>query len=189
VSSHSICLITLLLAFALNIVTTNSISFNKMPNYFYNTITGLSFYAGGVSLKKIQYDGRIFIMAILLYLVLFFTSFSFVDMFTNELVVGSYILWMVSSFLRCVTINNVFRWLSGRMPLKVLSYVGWNSMTYYVVYLLIIAFLNRTLFKIFQFDNSYINLFIALLTCSILLPIINALLHTKRLRWMIGESK
>lgn len=69
-------------------------------------------------------------------------------MFTNELVVGSYIIWVVSSFLGCVAINNVFRRLSGRMPFKVLSYVGRNSMTFYVVHLLIIAFLNRTIFNI-----------------------------------------
>lgn len=170
-------------------VLNTNIFFHNFPLYIFNTLTGLSFYAGGAVLKNAQYNKYLLMCTILMYILLMLIDFSFVDMFNNELVVGSFLIWLISSLMGCIIINNIFKGLNNITSFKILSYIGRNSMTFYAAHLLIFCFLSRTVFKVISTEYSYMKLFVAIFVCAISLPLLNILLHSRKLRWIIGEDK
>lgn len=159
----------------------------KLPYYFMNAITGLFFYACGVLLKDLQFTKHVIITSLIIHCIILMFCFSFVDMFKNDLLQGSYVFWLLSSITGCVIINNIFRKLSKNIDSPLLNYIGRNSMTFLLIHLWLIIIIKGRLLPLLQVYNPYYCFILIVIACIIALPIANWILHTKYLKWMIGE--
>lgn len=160
----------------------------EIPYYIVNTITGVCFYAMGFSLVNLQFKRNIIYISLFAHVIILFAFFSFVDMFKNVLVVGYYPLWLISSVSGCIIINNLFRKLCKHVSFQLLEYVGRNSMVFYAAHLWIIVIVNGRLIPFFGIKNAIVCFMINTVACVIILPMLNAIFRTNKLRWMIGEN-
>ena len=88
----------------------------------------VSFLVMGVFLRELQYDRRVFVVALVSFLAIKIFCLSTVDIHGNELTQGHYLLWWIASLSGIVVINNIFKFLNFRF----LAVIGRNSMEYYV---------------------------------------------------------
>ena len=167
----------------------------ETPYYFNNIITGLCFYALGAWLQKLQFNKMLLYVVIAIHVAILVFCFSFVDMFKNDLIQGSYTLWMISSLCGCVIINNILRRLCKTnqrpvvyAPFRLLEYVGRNSMVFYAIHLWIIIALNGYVLPWCGIEASFVRFLITAAACIVILPTANTIFHTKSLCWMIGEK-
>lgn len=129
-----ICLFGGAVALLLNVT-----GFDK-PFWFANTMSGIFYFICGYILKDLQYNRKAFIAAIMLYVAgIVFPSQ--VDMNRNELLCGSYFLWLVFSIGGCVVFDNVFGFVENKFCLPVQKFfesIGKNSMFYYCTHWIVL---------------------------------------------------
>lgn len=154
-----------------------------VPFYVGNMFHGLAFYTLGSWLKKKQFNRHLFILALGVFLVKFF-FFTFMDFRGNNPDGSNYFLCIIYELSGCIVANNVFGKIANR-KIPLLSYIGRNSMVYYLVHYpvmtFIVLFLNP--FPNVSVANRYFLLSVIL---CILLVISDYLFRMKRLRWIVG---
>lgn len=161
------------------------------PYYLYNTISGVFFYSVGYLIKEVQYKRPIIIVSVIVHVLIITLYFSFVDMFKNNLIEGSYLLWMVSGVSGCIIINNVFKKLVSyyNYTFPILNYIGVNSMSFFAMHMWIIIIMKEMVFPVMHIEGSYLRFVILIAAISLVIPIANCILHTKHLSWIIGENR
>lgn len=105
-----------------------------LPFYLGNMFYGLAFYSLGHLLKTIQFNKILFVTSLLVYIVHFF-YISGIDVRQDyaEGAYPSYLLAVIYSLAGIIVINNIFKiFISRKIPL--LTYIGKNSMIYYVTH-------------------------------------------------------
>lgn len=108
------------------------------PFYFGNIFYGLAFYSLGYLLKKVQFHKIIFGVSILIYIIHFF-YYSRMDV-RADIASGmspAYALAVIYNIAGIIVINNIFiKYIASKVVL--LTYIGKNSMIYYVTHYIIL---------------------------------------------------
>ncbi|MBQ6751457.1 MAG: acyltransferase family protein [Bacteroidaceae bacterium] len=150
----------------------------RHPFYLSNVITGLCFLYLGIYFKSLQYKRYIFYTCIVLYAIFCIWGLTRVDMRENKLIEGSYILYVPTCIFGIVSINNIVRYMPFK--LRLLAYVGRNSMDFYVLHW-ILLYLVDILLILFDRELSGLNLLLCyVLTEIILLPLYCSIMGIKQ---------
>lgn len=143
------------------------------PMYIANTASGVFFYCMGNFLKQRQYQSSFFLSSLVVYVVTLLFCYSIVDMRSNELTSGYYLVWVVSSLGGCVTINNLFKIFS--LDFLRLYAVGRDSMIYYVWHWIVLIVVSTITTHICGYTNNNGIMWILIVSSVVVLPGINFL--------------
>lgn len=156
----------------------------QLPIYCYNIPLSLVFVAMGHLLKRIQFKLEILFLSLITVMILGIADFSYVVFMSGSLIEGdSYVSFIVLSIAGIVIVNNVLTYLCKWYSFPILSFVGRNSMAYFVIHmplLLICSMLNIECSTFMCFIIKYI-LIVAIIT------IIDRLLKKWKFSWVFGE--
>ena len=152
------------------------------PTYIGNVALGLFAYSIGHRLKDVQYSRKLFIIATVSYLTIYFIQPYSIDLRVNYLFMGYYPLAVLFNLFGCVLINNLFKTISGHF--RLLEYVGVRSMSFYVMHWFV---LNVCLWT---FNLSHWALFsIIIISCIIVLPLLDKMIYALKLEWILGIKR
>lgn len=108
---------------------------------------------------------------------------SYLDFRINSVIQGKYLVSVIMNLTGIIVFNNLFfRFINTRIPL--LTYIGNNSMVYYITYYTFfhILFVFLSYYKIDE-----INLYIITLIISVIFLIgMDYFFRCKKVRWVIG---
>lgn len=110
-----------------------------LPYWIANGAAGLSFFALGYAIRDVETKWWLIVPCAIVYILGSIFGFPIVDMWPNEVVAGSYLLWIPVAFCCIVTFNAVCRWITQYVRVKPIEWVGQNAMTIYVVHILIVT--------------------------------------------------
>lgn len=157
----------------------------KVPYWVGNISIGLSLFSLGHLLRNLQYNRTVLTVAILC-LVIHFLYPSSIDMRANVCERGFYLPAVLSGIAGCIVLNNISRWVLDR-EIRVLTYVGRNSMIFYLShYPAVVILLSYTKEYMMQFSSG---IQYCLLSAYLLLVfVISIELHKfPRMRFIFGE--
>lgn len=163
----------------------NYFHIDGVPLYICNALTGLFFYGIGYNLRMLQYNNYIFAISLLGYILIYYFVPSIVDMRTNKLISGYYLLWIISSLMGIISINNIFKRINAFNNLK-LNLIGKSSISYYVSHWIILT-ISSILIEIMCVENSWNHFYFMFFSCIITLPIINKFLQKENIKFIIGK--
>lgn len=144
----------------------------KEPTYIASIFTGLFFYTLGYVLSSFQYNRVLFIASIIIYIGFLILGVSFVDINSNMLQCGNYLLWPIFALSGIICFNNLFRCLDCIFTKwSILQYIGNNSMKFYVSHWVILN-MGMLMFKYFFEMGKYDILCCNIVLCVIVLPIV-----------------
>lgn len=121
------------------------------PEYFYNSLVGLFFYALGVEMRENQYNNKVLAVSALLFVALSIHMPSRVSFYHTKLIEGNALLWIISSSAGIFLFNGIANRISNyaNIPCRVLTYIGKNSMIFFVshfivgnVFYIVLAYMN-----------------------------------------------
>lgn len=147
---------------------------------------GLMFFVSGYLLKEAQYDHRVFLLALVLFLFLKLLFPSRIMMADNSLLYGTYWSAILSDFAGIIVINNSFKYLTF-LDCKILRYIGKYAMVYYMCHAPIMD-------GIRFWTNDYIMAgwqlkILQTILLVIILQLVVVLFKTPFLSWAIGLKK
>lgn len=153
------------------------------PLYISNISLGIVFYLLGYKLKSIQYRKNVYFFSVALYLFIFCFRYSAIDVRTN-LLNSNGIYWcaILYALAGCVVIDNLF--CIQKFHLKWLTYIGRNSMIFYVLHWMILI-----LCSFFLPESGKYNFGIMLFSCFIIIPLFYRLVRYYKLEWIFGMKK
>ena len=145
---------------------------------------GLSLYSLGYYLKEKQFSTPLFVVSLLLFILKFLIPAS-IDFRANEPSGANYMLAVLYGMSGCIVINNIFRkYLNFKIPCA--SYIGVNSMTYYLVHFPVLVVSRTMLGKTYHGDDFWLRFVILSVVVTISLVIADCLFRNQKLRFMIG---
>lgn len=148
----------------------NYYQYDNIPLYMGNICTGLFFYSIGYNIRNLQYKNIIFIISIVGYFAIYIFSPSFVDMRSNKLICGNYLIWIIFSIMGIIVINNIFKRV--RLINKFyLDEIGRNSIIYYVLHWIMLIVISIIL-NALGIEDKWNVFFIILVSCIVLLPLV-----------------
>lgn len=131
---------------AISIAIPTAVHFlNLNPPYYICYISsGVFYFTMGIILKEFSKNKWVKTVSVFLYISMSVLCKPLVDIRTNTLLEGYYLLWPIWSIVGIISINTLFESLHKKKNLRfpVLSYIGRNSMIVYVIHwpILIISF-------------------------------------------------
>lgn len=149
---------------------------------FGNICCGMALYCLGYLLKNIQYSKYVVIASGIVYLIHIFipTGIDFRIIDSDNLALA--ILFSLSGI---ILYDFIFkRHLNKRIP--VLTYIGRNSMTYYVTHYVIMSALFNLVYKNFTMDKTTLYV-VSFFTIIVLLFVADRIFSIRWLKWMIGK--
>jgi len=157
------------------------------PCYLGNITLGLFFFGMGYMLRDFQYNNWLVLIVAVIYVLCFVFFPSNVDVRDNHVTSGTYWGFLISALCAIILLNNIFRMIPFMSADKVLVHIGQNSMSYYLLHWPLITLVLGVVY-IFDLKLSNTNLcIISLLVSMFILPLLNKLFHTKRMKVFIGE--
>lgn len=116
-----------------------------LPRWIANDFAGLAFYTLGYWLRDYEHKFWIIIPCAIVYLLGCFCGFTMVDMWSNTLLSGYYLLWIPSCFCAIVLFNNVCRWIDNLSIYlsHILSAIGRYAMPIYITHALLIILMSE----------------------------------------------
>ena len=168
--------------------------FNIMqPRYLANCATGMFFFIAGHKLHDIQYNWPICITAVIVYTAIYILHPSLVDMFSNILKTGSYLLWFPFAIAGIVIVNAIAKLIPPSAYMSILiraiCSIGRNSMYYYVLHwiILVIVSIVTDIAARGLAPKAYIAVQCA--ACLVILPVITHVINKhKILNKLFGVS-
>ena len=150
-----------------------------------NVFSGLFFFLLGYWLKGKEESTKLIILSafiILVFIIAHFTKlidFPYLYMHANKMYSGNYLLFFLMAVAGIIVTNNLFRICYTRFRLKILEYIGRNSMNFYVTHWILFVLVSFIAKNLFHVESDGIN-FLLLLGASILfLPIISNFINKK----------
>ena len=111
--------------------------FGDIPYIWGNIISGCLFMYCGYRLKEFQYHRWVFITSLVLYVIMFITCYSNVDMRTNSVLKGG-LQWYPFSLFGIIALNNLSKFISECVVSRPLIYIGRHSLTFYIYHWFVI---------------------------------------------------
>ena len=164
-----VLVVSLLVAYLLN-----EIGYSK-PYLLANCCSGLFFYSAGHILKEYQYKTPIALLSMVIGIAILFMFPSIVDMRSNQLLSGNYLIWCIYSIVAIITFNNLSRYLRVALITNPLSFIGRNSMIFYVLHWIIMTIV---LIICVIFNTKDLFVYFAIGANVIILPIVSHLLNS-----------
>lgn len=155
-----------------------------LPYYVGTMFLGLAVYSIGNCLKEKQFNTVSLLVSLLVYILFFFFPAG-MDFRIQGVSVQSYLPAVIYGIAGCVVYNNVFRhFLDFKIP--IISYVGKNSMVYYLVHYPIMYTTTRLFWD--PFNDFAPGIQYALLSGIVILALIVAgrVFQNKKLRVIVG---
>lgn len=160
-------------------------SLPSYPYYLYNSIAGLFFFACGHLLKEKQFASWVFSLSIAFHTVILSYNFSTVSFGDNRLEIGYYYIWLLDAIACIIIVNNIIKYIMKIVPLRLLSFIGRNSMSFYVMHWPILIILNTACVSLeWSAETKFVCYALIL---AITLTICNIILHKEKFRFIIGE--
>ncbi len=103
-----------------------------IPFYIGNICHGLAIYSLGYYLREKQFQKIVMIIALGLYLLQFFVP-ARIDFRTNDSFDSFFPLAVIYGIAGCVVFNNLFK-VAFNFKIPIISYIGRNSMVYYLIH-------------------------------------------------------
>lgn len=148
----------------------------RLPVYFANVMSGMFFFTMGNILNEKQYINKWYWIVLAVYVAFMCTPLkSYVDMRANNVTQGYYCIWLLSSLIGCMLINNIFR----RFPVlqfRLLSSVGKDSMNYYVMHWPVLLVMKIIAVQLLHYENDTLLAAIYVAACIISLPLLNMMI-------------
>ena len=155
------------------------------PTFYLGTIChGLVLYSLGHYLKEKQFQRNIFILAFLSFILkLFFPSE--IDFRINSTVEGNYLLAVLYGLSGCILINNIFmRYINRKITL--ISYIGSNSMVYYLVHYPVMMLIYLLYWEPFINKDYWIKFTLLSLIVTFFMVIADIIFRKRKLRFIVG---
>lgn len=158
----------------------------SIPHYIPNILLGVSFYSIGHISQNYNIKKRIYLICIIIYIssIIFFPQY--VDVRTNTLRYGNYLLWFVISIISCFAYNYLFKILQKHVPAFIVN-IGRNSLIYFTTHWLIISYTILILKLITNINKGWTIWFILLCVNIIILPVCVKVFNNNKLRIIIGQ--
>ncbi len=155
----------------------------KLPLGLSNLFLGVFFVYLGYLYKKFdKYNTILLIFSLVLFLLIQFFNYSYLDFRTNTILNGTYLSYIFSSIAGIIIIFNIGRYIDSIKPF---NYIGKNSIIFFVLHWPVI-FLVKNIFN--SYENSQ-NLLLVFAVCSIsvllIMPIMVELIN-RRFSFLIG---
>ena len=156
------------------------------PRTISNVALGIFFYGLGYLLRDAQYDKRVGIASVCLFVATYIWMSVFgwhlIDFSFNTTVLGIHPVWMINCVSACVAVNYLGKFIPN-MP--ILSWLGRNSMTFLCIHVLV-----RDAICTYWLGPasmpSYTNLAIYWIGIIVVCTIMSYVLNNKFFCWMIG---
>lgn len=157
-----------------------------IPHYIPNILLGISFYSIGHILQNHKINNSIYLICIIIYIssVIFFPQY--VDVRTNTLKYGNYLLWFITSIISCLAYNYLFKILQPYIPIFIIN-IGKDSLIYYATHWLLISYTILILKSTTNIYNGWDIWLILLCVNIIILPSCVRFFNSSKLRFMIGK--
>ena len=140
----------------------------------------------GYLMKPFLEKQWLWISCFVLYVALVIIQPTYVDMRYNSLLYGNYYLWYIMAITGIIAINGLFRLVPYKMP--ILTYVGKNSMAFFCLHWIFFT-ICRILFLLAGWDYlGYVFVVTAMISCLLLIPLINELFKKYQLSWLLGGN-
>lgn len=157
------------------------------PRTISNVALGVFFYGLGYLLRDFQYDKRVGIASVCLFVATYIWMSIFgwhlIDFSFNTTVFGIHPVWMINCVLACVAINFLGQYIPN---MQVLSWMGRNSMTFLCIHALVYEGLYAYWLRNVSM-SSYAHLMIYWIGIIIVCTIMAFVFKNKYLSWIIGE--
>ncbi len=156
-----------------------------IPYYFGNICYGFAFYSLGFLLKEKQFNKYFFILCVIIYMVHFFVP-CIIDVRSNE--TSNYTLSVIYNIAGIIVFNNIFR-IKLNHNIKFLSYIGKNSMEYFVTHFVFMSFIFGIIGDISNISDRN-KLYLYLLGCGLtilFLIFVDWIFKHNKIRWMVGD--
>lgn len=153
------------------------------PLYIGNVSLGLAIFAIGHVMRELQYKRLVFVLCGIVYLLLLFLSVGSIDFRLNGVGKDSYLLPILFSLCGCIVINNLFR--KGQWRIWILKYVGERAMSFYVLHWLVLLTC-RIVLSLCGTNDRMTFLWVSILTCCVVLPIVTEALMRSKYRFVLG---
>jgi fucose 4-O-acetylase-like acetyltransferase len=190
-----ICLVFLVLACCLNyynyqmkpnsfmLVIGGRQLFLRIPCYIGNMCYGMFFYCLGFLLREKQYNNYLFAISVIIY-IFHFVFVSRIDFRSNESS-ANYPLAVLYSVTGIICFNNIFKSkLNVKIP--ILTYVGKQSMVYYVTHYAFFALVFGLIGKN-SGVNNWLLYFVGFFLVTLFLFVIDKIFRKEKLKWMVGN--
>lgn len=152
--------------------------------YMGNMCHGLSVYSLGYYLKDRQFNNSVFVVALFLFVLKFIIPAG-IDFRANESNGSGFILSVLYGMSGCIVINNIFkRFCNKRLPL--VTYIGCNSMVYYLVHYPVIYATITFFWAPFVEKELWYRFLVLSIIVTVFLIIAEYIFRIKKLRFIIG---
>lgn len=160
------------------------------PRTISNVALGVVFYGLGYLLRDFQYDKRIGIASVCLFVAAYvwmsILGWHLIDFSFNTTVMGIHPVWMINCVLACVALNFLGQYIYI-LRLHALSWLGRNSMTFLCVHALVYEAL-YTYWLGTASMSPYMNLAIYWIGVIVVCTCMTFMFKNKCFSWAIGES-
>lgn len=155
------------------------------PFYLGNMCNGLALYSMGYYLKEKQFDRRLLVVCVILFVLKFFW-YSGIDFRANEPYGAHFLMAIVYGVSGSVVINNVFKIFLDR-PLAFFTHVGKNSMIYYLFHLPIMFVITSLFGDCFDGFDFWIKFILLSFIVTLFLAFFEYILSkNKKISFIIG---
>lgn len=156
----------------------------SLPLYFYTIPLALVFFLFARILKGCLYNFNFFLLSFIICVTLNVVNFNYVVFMTGELKEGnSYLMFIVMSICAIIVVNYIFRFLFRYYNFPLLTFVGRNSMAFFVLHIPILTVLNMVM----PLESSWNAFILKVLVLGTIISIISCLKHKLNISWMFGE--
>lgn len=161
-----------------------------MPDYICNSIGGLFFYSFGVEMKDRQYSKKVVVLSLITFIVILICIPSRVALFHLKLIEGSPFLWIIAAVAGIIIVNNIGAKMSGSkfVLCNVLTYIGQNSMIFFVSHFIIGNMVNFFLKEMnIHIESRWGLASIYAFSFIIIIPILTRVFQRQQLKILIGK--
>jgi surface polysaccharide O-acyltransferase-like enzyme len=131
-----------------------------LPYWVANGAAGLSFFALGYTFRDVEDKWWLIVIGAIVYTVGCVYGFPIVEMWPNDLVRGSYLLWIPIAFLCILFFNVVCQKLYDYIRIKPVEWIGKNAMKIYVSHMLVVSTITDGLLLYFNIKPSSLWVFV-----------------------------
>ena len=155
-----------------------------LPLYLYTIPLALVFFLIARILRGYVYDSKLFLLSIVICVILNFMDFNYVNFMTGKLKEGnSYLMFILMSICAIVIVNNIFRFLYRYYQFPLLTFIGRNSMTFFVLHLPILLALDL----IIPMEYSWNAFVVKVIVLGVIITTICLMKKQLKIKWMFGE--
>ena len=152
--------------------------------YVGNMCHGISLYSLGNYLKVKQFNNKIFIIAAFFFILKYFI-YAGIDFRANTPSGTNFMLAVVYGMSGCIVVNNIFYKIAN-IEIPFVSYIGRNSMVYYLVHFPVMFTTTSLFWTPFENKELWVRFVVLSLVVTLFLFLADYIFRVKKIRFLIG---